>query len=81
MDEKMLEAHLAQAECHVAEGFDRIERLYKLHDELLGSGHNETAMKAAQVIEEFEVTQAAFAADRDRLANELAKLRSFNAPP
>ena len=65
----MLQDHLAQAECHVAEGERNIARQREIVAQLECDGHD--ADQAARLLRSFEELQALHVADRDRLRKEL----------
>ena len=65
MGRAMLQANLAQAECHVAEGERHIARQREIVAELERDGHDST--DAMLLLYQFADIQCLHVADRDRL--------------
>jgi hypothetical protein len=72
MDRATIEDDLAEAERHVAEGFEIIERQYARIAEL--QHHGRDTGLASGLLREFELVQAVQLQDRDRLRAALAIL-------
>jgi hypothetical protein len=73
MKKTLVLTHLAQAERHIREGERHLLRQRRIVDELErhGRGQSQTAKMARDILESFEVAQAAHIADRARLIQEL----------
>jgi len=67
----LLKDHLAQAERHIVEGRDHVERQRQIVEELVRRG--ESAGRSKALLELFEQTLAAHVEERDRLRNELTE--------
>jgi hypothetical protein len=71
MERVLLKDHLAQAERHIVEGRDHVERQRQIVEELVRRG--ESAGRSKALLELFEQTLAARVEERDRLRNELTE--------
>jgi hypothetical protein len=71
MNRGLVIKHLQQAERHVAEGKQRIERQRELVAKLTAQGHDTSS--AIDLLTVFEQTQAMHIAGRDRIHAELAE--------
>jgi len=69
----LLKDHLAQAERHIAEGRDHVERQRQIVEEVVRRG--EDARRSTVLLELFEETLAGHVQERDRLRSELAESR------
>jgi len=76
MKRSMLLDHLAQVECHVSEGEWHLLRQREIVDELErhGRGNSQTAKMARDILETFEMAQAAHLNDRARLLIALGEI-------
>jgi hypothetical protein len=72
MERAMIEAHLQQAEEHVALGRRHMERQREIIAELQYNGHDST--RAAELLATLEEVQRSHVAARDRVAAELREL-------
>lgn len=73
MNRTILIAHFEQAERHVREGRQHIDRQRRVVAELERDGH--PSEMSRELLDTFEQLQAQHVADRDRLAAELARNR------
>ena len=71
MDTTTIRQHLALAERHVREGQQRVARQLRLMEELERDGHD--IASARDLLHQFEMLQATFVADRDRVRGELVQ--------
>jgi hypothetical protein len=71
MERDLLKDHLAQAERHIAEGRDHVERQRQIVEEVVRRGENADRSKA--LLELFENTLEAHFEERDRLRDKLAE--------
>jgi hypothetical protein len=69
MDRAIWQEHLAQAERHAVEAYDRVARQREIVAELECSGHQTTAARG--MLAAFERLLAMHLADRNRLRKEL----------
>ena len=76
MKRSMLLDHLAQVERHVREGESHLLRQREIVDELErhGRGNSQTAKMARDILETFEMAQAAHLDDRARLLIALGEI-------
>ena len=72
-DPQMIADHLAQAERHVADAQEQVQRQREVIAKLKRDGHD--ARLANKLLDNFVALAAAHIADRDRLRGELAKTR------
>jgi hypothetical protein len=69
MDRDMLLQHLAQAEAHVAQGREHIEKQRRVISDLTSQGVDTTS--ADELLAQLEETQILHEAGRDRILKEL----------
>jgi hypothetical protein len=75
MQHATLQAHLAEAERHVAESNQRIVRQREVLSQLERDNHVDAAARARELLAKFEDTLALHTADRDRLRKQFEMLQ------